>query len=44
MPYNWKCCSLYPNNFGASALSQLSDFIRVPQFHSSRALVEVVAK
>ena len=20
MPYNWKCCSLYPNNFGASAL------------------------
>ena len=21
MPYNWKCCSLYPNNFGASALS-----------------------
>ena len=21
MPYNWKCCSFYPNNFGASALS-----------------------
>ena len=21
MTYNWKCCSLYPNNFGASALS-----------------------
>ena len=20
MPYNWKCCSFYPNNFGASAL------------------------
>ena len=20
MTYNWKCCSLYPNNFGASAL------------------------
>ena len=20
MPYNWKCCSLYPNNFGESAL------------------------
>ena len=21
MPYNWECCSSYPNNFGASALS-----------------------
>ena len=21
MPYNWKCCSFYPNNFGASALT-----------------------
>lgn len=21
MSYNWKCCSFYPNNFGASALS-----------------------
>ena len=21
MPYNWKCCSFYPNNFGASALN-----------------------
>ena len=20
MFYNWKCCSFYPNNFGASAL------------------------
>ena len=20
MYYNWKCCSFYPNNFGASAL------------------------
>ena len=20
MSYNWKCCSFYPNNFGASAL------------------------
>ena len=20
MPYNWECCSSYPNNFGASAL------------------------
>ena len=20
MLYNWKCCSFYPNNFGASAL------------------------
>ena len=20
MHYNWKCCSFYPNNFGASAL------------------------
>ena len=24
MPYNWKCCSFYPNNFGASALSTAS--------------------
>ncbi len=22
MPYNWKCCSFYPNNFGASALME----------------------
>ena len=22
MPYNWKCCSFYPNNFGASALTR----------------------
>ena len=21
MFYNWKCCSFYPNNFGASALT-----------------------
>lgn len=21
MSYNWKCCSFYPNNFDASALS-----------------------
>ena len=21
MSYNWKCCSFYPNNFGASALA-----------------------
>ena len=21
MHYNWKCCSFYPNNFGASALT-----------------------
>ena len=21
MLYNWECCSFYPNNFGASALS-----------------------
>ena len=21
MSYNWKCCSFYPNNFGASALN-----------------------
>ena len=21
MPYNWNCCSFYPNNFGASALA-----------------------
>ena len=21
MSYNWKCCSFYPNNFGASALT-----------------------
>ncbi len=25
MPYNWKCCSFYPNNFGASALSSGDD-------------------
>ena len=24
MHYNWKCCSFYPNNFGASALPQAS--------------------
>ena len=22
MYYNWKCCSFYPNNFGASALTR----------------------
>ena len=44
MHYNWKCCSFYPNNFGASALSQLSDFIAIQQFHSSRAFVEVIAE
>ena len=27
MPYNWKCCSLYPNNFGASALYFVETFI-----------------
>ena len=23
MSYNWKCCSFYPNNFGASALTSV---------------------
>ena len=23
MYYNWKCCSFYPNNFGASALNAI---------------------
>ena len=22
MLYNWECCSFYPNNFGASALTE----------------------
>ena len=26
MPYNWKCCSFYPNNFGASALKRKIPF------------------
>ena len=25
MFYNWKCCSFYPNNFGASALYYVLD-------------------
>ena len=25
MSYNWKCCSFYPNNFGASALTAAVD-------------------
>ena len=25
MSYNWKCCSFYPNNFGASALRPVND-------------------
>ena len=28
MPYNWKYCSLYPNNFGASALPKKMDYGR----------------
>ena len=24
MSYNWKCCSFYPNNFDASALTEMS--------------------
>ena len=26
MHYNWKCCSFYPNDFGASALTAASRF------------------
>lgn len=36
MPYNWKCCSFYPNNFGASALflsDQLSSTGLLTCFH-----------
>ena len=25
MSYNWKCCSFYPNNFGASALGRYKE-------------------
>ena len=36
MPYNWKCCSFYPNNFGASALmnaDQSSSTLSCTCFH-----------
>ena len=32
MPYNWKCCSLYPNNFGASALPLASGRVSTGQY------------
>lgn len=35
---------LHSIDFKHARISQLSDFIRVQQFHSSRALVEVVAE
>ena len=36
MHYNWKCCSFYPNNFGASALEigeELSSTSQCTCFH-----------
>ena len=32
MYYNWKCCSFYPNNFGASALPLASGRVSTGQW------------
>jgi hypothetical protein len=33
MSYNWKCCSFYPNDFGASALYDDGEDFVCPSLH-----------
>ena len=38
MSYNWKCCSFYPNNFDASALT-----MRIRYFCASHIFLNILA-